>query len=268
MEHNNMGLRKSLYSEASAAQNAGPAYPHVLYSGDESRPVQESGQVPTLRDVLSWDVVNWSICLKLWDPHLTATSCQALEIGCGPGGLSLWLASKGHRVVCSDKVDPGRAVSTLHKRYGVSSRIVYEAIDATAIPYQDKVDIVILKSVLGGIWARYGTDGLQRTIRGLHNALRPGGKLLFAENLHATWLHMFCRRRFAHRTEHIWRYPTIEELLDFLAPFSAIDYKVGGFTGAFGWTESQRSALGYFDRLILSAVPEHWRYIIAGIATK
>src|SRR5215813_3875062 len=97
--------------------------------------VRKNCDAPTVRDILSWDVVNWSICLKVWDQHVTGTSRDALEIGTGPGGLSLWLASKGHTVVCSDKVVPGAPVSTLHKQYGVSNRVIYEAIDATAIPY-------------------------------------------------------------------------------------------------------------------------------------
>jgi hypothetical protein len=79
---------------------------------------------------------------------------------------------------------------------------------------------------------------------------------------------MFCRKHFAHRTDKIWRYPTIEESLDFLLACSAVEYKVGGFTGAFGCTEMQRTVLGYLDQMICPGVPKHWRYIIDGIATK
>ena len=63
-----------------------------------------------LQDILGWDALNWSVCLRVWEPIISTSNgpLDCLEIGCGPGGLSLWLASKGHNVVCSDLKGTGR----------------------------------------------------------------------------------------------------------------------------------------------------------------
>ncbi len=222
----------------------------------------------TLRDILGWDAVNWSACLDIWGPHVSAGPVDCLEIGCGPGGVSLWLASKGHRVVCSDLANPAEAVRDLHRRYGVDGKIAYEAVDCTDMPYVERFDVVVLKSVLGGVWAHCGRDGVERAVQGIHRALRPGGMLLFAENLRATALHMFCRRRLLRRTRDSWVYPTVSELEKALARFSTLHYQLTGFLGAFGRDEWQRSILGRVDRLVVPLVPRRWRYIMAGVAVK
>ena len=56
-------------------------------------------------DIVGWDIVNWSRALRFWDAHLgeRGTSASCLELGSGAkGSLSLWLALRGNRVLCSD----------------------------------------------------------------------------------------------------------------------------------------------------------------------
>jgi 2-polyprenyl-3-methyl-5-hydroxy-6-metoxy-1,4-benzoquinol methylase len=219
-----------------------------------------------VRDILEWDTVNWSVCFKAWEGHIPIEPSDCLEIGCGAGGLSLWLASKGHRVVCSDINMPGKSVRQLHQSYGVSHKISYEAIDATDIPYTEQFDIIALKSVLGGIWAKNGLENMQQAIREIHKSLKPNGKLLFAENLRSTPIHMFCRKRLLNRHEHSWQYPTIEEMRDFLSDFSSVNYQLAGFLGTFGRTETQRIIMGYIDKILVPIVPKEWNYIMAGVA--
>jgi SAM-dependent methyltransferase len=224
--------------------------------------------MPTAREVCGWDVVNWSAALRIWGPHAASGSLDCLEVGSGPGGCSLWLACQGHRVVCSDFYDgPNLAAVELHNAHGVSDRIKYEVIDATAIPYTEQFDIVLLKSVLGGIWASRGTEGLYRTVREIHKALRPGGKFLFAENLRASRFHAYCRRRFV-RDDSSWLYPTIERMKDLLSPFARVEYKTFGFLGTFGRNEAQRKMLGYLDKVLVPLLPPDYRYIMAGVAFK
>jgi SAM-dependent methyltransferase len=218
-----------------------------------------------IQDILAWDVVNWSICLKVWEPHLPIEPSDCLEIGCNRGGLSLWLASKGHRVVCSDISLPGESARQLHQSYGVSDKISYEAIDATNIPYSEHFDIIVFKSVLGGIWEYCGLEEMHQAVRAMHKALKPKGKLLFVENLRATPLHMYCRKRFLN---YDWKYPTIEEMHDILSEFSSVYYQLAGFLGAFGRTKTQRNILGYIDNVLVPLVPKSWRYIMAGVAVK
>jgi SAM-dependent methyltransferase len=218
-------------------------------------------------DILSWDVANWSACLRFWEPHLAAGRCDCLELGCGPGGISLWLALQGQRVVCSDVIAPRQAIQDWHRQCGVADRISYETIDATKIPYEAAFDFVVAKSVLGGIWSQKGLRGLPQAMRQIHKSLKPGGKLLFAENLRATPLHMFCRNYFLKR-DCAWKYPTANMILRLLADFSTVEYRLSGFLGTFGRTERQRTMFSYVDRVIVPMLPKQWRYIMSGVAVK
>jgi SAM-dependent methyltransferase len=221
-----------------------------------------------LQKVLFWDVVNWSACLDLWEPYVAGDSLECLEIGAGNGGLTLWLASKNHRVLCSDIRFPGPAVHDLHASHSVASRVSYEAIDATQIPYAERFDVVVFKSVLGRILAKCGTQGVGQAVFNMHQALRPGGRLLFAENLRGSWLHRVSRRTLLKRGPPSWQYPTAEQLRSSLRVFTFVDYRLAGFLGAFGRNERQRRWLGRVDRAIVTLVPRNCRYIMFGVATK
>src|SRR5262245_36141258 len=107
---------------------------------------------PDLRDFIEWDVGNWSVALDCWLRHTTQniSTCSALELGSRNGGLSLWMASQGARVLSSDVELPTQA-SQLHKARGVSHLIQYESIDATSIPYTMQFDVILFKSMLGAI---------------------------------------------------------------------------------------------------------------------
>jgi SAM-dependent methyltransferase len=218
-------------------------------------------------DILGWDAANWSACLRFWEPHLSGGHGDCLELGCGPGGISLWLALKGHRVVCSDLIAPSQAIRDWHRRCGAADCIRYETVDATNISCEAQFDIVVIKSVLGGIWAYKGLRGLRQSLRQIHTALKPGGKLLFAENLRATPLHMFCRSYFLAR-DSAWKYPTATMILRLLRDFSAVEYRLSGFLGTFGRSERQRAMLSYVDRVIVPVLPQRWRYIMSGVAVK
>jgi len=223
---------------------------------------------PTEKTVLGWDAENWSLALRLWDPHVPQGFGNCLELGCGPGGISLWLASKGNHVVCSDIKGPSESARDLHRLHGVSKLVNYQEINAIAIPYREQFDIIAIKSVLGGILAHYGKDGLHLVIQEVHKALKPGGKLLFAENLQATSLHMYCRRQFLGRDASQWIYPSLEEFLGFLAPFPTTHYQTAGFLGAFGRREWQRTMLGHIDKVLVPILPTRARYLVAGVAAK
>jgi SAM-dependent methyltransferase len=225
-------------------------------------------------DFVGWDVRNWSAALDFWLAHTKQkiSGCSALEIGSSNGGLSLWLALQGARVVCSDVGPPSENAITRHRASGVSHLIEYRSIDAVQIPYEREFDIVLFKSVLGAVGmmpdSNAGKAAQAKAIAQMHRALRKGGELFFAENLIASPLHQFFRRRFVQWGSR-WRYVSIAEMNGFLSPFSRVEYRTLGFAGAFGRGEAQRSALGTLDEGLLSHfVPERWRYIIVGVATK
>lgn len=222
-----------------------------------------------VRDIVEWDVVNWSRALEFWDRRGgLPPSGECLELGARRGGLSLWLALRGNRVTCSDLEDNRVVAGPLHQAHGVSDRISYEAIDATAIPYENHFDVIAFKSLLGGVAFDQDPARQVAAVRSIYRALKPGGILLFAENLRSSALHQFARRRFI-RWNSIWRYVTIDEMLAYLQPFASVEYDTTGFSGLFGRSPKLSSALGTLDGVLFDKiVPPDLRYIMFGVARK
>jgi SAM-dependent methyltransferase len=223
-----------------------------------------------LAEFIEWDVCNWSKALSYWTRHtkINFTNCSALELGARNGGLSLWLALQGARVVCSDIDTPGDSARMLHDSRGVSHLIRYESIDMTSIPYENEFDIIVFKSVLGPVGRLGGKLSQARALSEIHKTLKKGGELFFAENHIGSSVHQFLRRKFVP-----WggscRYLSISDMKEFMLPFSKVQYCTIGFSGAFGRSEWQRSILGVLDEKVFDHfVPAGWRYIIAGIAGK
>jgi len=222
-----------------------------------------------IEDIIEWDVANWSKSIIFWERKidLKDKNYSCLELGGRMGGLSLFLAKNGNNVICSDLESPEELASDLHKKYGYESRISYQSIDATRIPYENKFDIVTFKSILGGI-SRNGNNKLKKiTLDEIHKSLKPKGKLLFSENLEASFIHKFFRKRFVKwGTE--WNYLKYYEIDELFSSYSKLEYITVGFWGTFGRTEKQRKFLGRIDNVFDKIVPKSKRYIVAGIAEK
>lgn len=219
-------------------------------------------------DIIEWDVINWSRALTYWEKQVDLNKQQeCLELGARNGGLSLWLALKGNRVVCSDLDPTEEKASGLHTKYKCRHLVSYQAIDATNIPYQDHFDVAVFKSVLGGI-GRYGNSDLnKKAIDEIHKALKPGGVLLFAENIEASFLHKLLRKYFSEWGNY-WHYLKIGDVEHAFSSFRNVRYITVGFLAAFGRNERQRRLLGRLDRLVEKLVPKSKRYILIGIAEK
>lgn len=223
-----------------------------------------------LNDVIEWDIVNWSSTIKFWENHSKPITEKSLvlEIGSRNGGLSLYAALKGAKVICSDLNQPTMEAKLKHKKYGVSHLIKYKKIDATNIPYNSSFDKIIFKSVLGGI-GRYERKDLQsKAINEMYKALKIGGQLIFAENLIGSPFHQFFRNKFI-KWGNIWRYISLDEMNEFLLPFSNVKSYSCGFLGTFGRTKNQKKILGLLDNNIFNNIVRNtWHYILIGVATK
>ena len=150
----------------------------------------------------------------------------------------------------------------------INWRIIYENIDATKIPYENYFDVIIFKSILGGIGRNDNKEIQQNVIREIYKALKPGGKLLFAENLCATRLHSLFRNKFTNWGSS-WRYLSLKEMNEFLSDFLSFAIETTGFLGVFGRSENQKRFLGKTDRALFNAItPSSWKYITYGVATK
>lgn len=226
-------------------------------------------QKEIINDCIEWDVVNWSKALDFWVTlvDLEDKNLKCLELGARSGGISLWLALKGNYVVCSDLHKPGEKAISLHQKYSVSQKITYEAINASAIPYENYFDIVVFKSILGGIGRMENTSLMQQVINEIYKSLKPGGKVLFAENLKASIFHQFLRRKIT-RWGKYWSYLDLNQIEVLFSQFT-VTYNTAGFLGVLGRNEAQRNFLGKIDTLIMDKVMnKQTRYIVYGVATK
>src|SRR5262249_15564144 len=149
---------------------------------------------------------------------------------------------------------PSQDAMQRHQAAGVADRIQYRSIDTLEIPYKNEFDIVLFKSVLGALGCADSQEGRARQARAvaqMYQALRSGGELFFAENLVASPFHQFFRRRFVQWGTR-WRYVSIQEMNDYLSPFSRVQYRTLAFAGTFGRTEAQRNFLGTLDQAMLN----------------
>lgn len=223
-----------------------------------------------LKDFVSWDVVNWSKALHFWEDSvdLSNKNYRCLELGGREGGLSLWLALRGNEVICSDLTNPEAYAKTLHQKYNCRDRITYEAIDATNIPYENHFDIIVFKSILGGISRDDKSHLNDVVINQIFKALKPAGKVLFAENLKASKFHQQLRRKLV-PWGGSWNYITVGQLSSLFKRYKTLNYDTAGFTGAFGRSEQQRNILGEIDTLLFDRIMSpNLKYIVFGVASK
>ncbi|MEU5398017.1 class I SAM-dependent methyltransferase [Streptomyces sp. NPDC005963] len=98
---------------------------------------------------------------------------RVLDIGCGTGVFALLLADRGVEVV---GVDPARASIEVARAKPGSERVRWVCGDATDLPPLQ----VDLATMTGNV-AQAITDPhlWHETLRGTHEALRPGGRLVF-----------------------------------------------------------------------------------------
>ncbi len=217
----------------------------------------------TTKDIIKWDIKSWSKALRFWETNTRWNTVEnGLELGSNEGGLSLWLAQKKIHVVCSDYKDVQSNAEPLHRAYEVSDWVSYQDIDATNIPYENHFDVIVFKSIIGGIGRDNRIDIQQQVIDEIYTALKPGGQLLFAENLVGSRFHQWMRKRFVNWGSS-WRYVTQKEMRQFLSRFSSVKMETTGVLATFGRNEKQRNALATIDQLVLNKIsPSNWKYIV------
>lgn len=221
------------------------------------------------RDVMGWDVLNWSQALAFWDRVLPRqlSQWQCLELGIAGGGLSLYLGLKGAHVLCTNLSEPTLQTRACHRQYGLKE-IRYAAVDARALPYADQsFDVVCFKSVLGGIRKQAERDPKPHIMAEILRVLKPGGYLLLAENAAGHALHRQLRRRFVAWSAG-WEYLETHEMATLLQGFESYELMSTGFLALLGRTEAQRRILGTWDRYLVPYMPEAWRYVMIAWAQK
>ena len=75
---------------------------------------------------------------------------------------------------------------------------------------------IVFKTIIGGIGSNDNYEIQQKVFKEIYKALKPGGKLLFAENLVASKFHQQLRKKFVN-WGNSWRYVSIKEMETFLS---------------------------------------------------
>lgn len=224
-----------------------------------------------IKDIVEWDVKNWWRAIEYWEKSHQFDDVKGkrvLDIGGRGGGLSLYWALKGAEVICSDVNEDGfEKARLLHKKYGVEEKIKYQRIDATEIPYHNEFDIICFKSVLGGVGYDNNYDRQKKMMQNIYFALNERGKLCFCENLKASPLHQFARKKFTRWGER-WRYVTTAEIKELTKEFQTIKFRTFGFWGVFGRAKWLSNVLGTLDGCIDRYIKEENKYIISCVCRK
>lgn len=220
------------------------------------------------KDIIQWDIEVWSKSLDFWGNELNISiPLKCLEIGSRHGGLSLWAALYGNSVVCSDLFSPSEFAKELHKKYNVEKNVLYESINILDIPYDNYFDVILMKSVLPSLGESKNMEVQRMALQSIFKALKPGGKLLFAENLEATFFHRISRKWFIKWGKKV-KYLEINRLVNLLSEFGNLKFITKGFFASFGRNEAQRQFLGKIDILIDKKIPSKWKYLIIGVLEK
>jgi SAM-dependent methyltransferase len=213
-----------------------------------------------LADIIQWDIKNWGKAIPFWQSSVdTFKNGKAAAFGEREGGLTLWLALNGYHVECSDYNGMDTVPLELHLKYKVEGQITYSKQDITATTFEDNsFDIVMFKSVIGTLNSK---DRQQQALDELHRILKPGGYLLFAENLEATGMHRFGRKKFTN-WGHRWRYLKWKEMDSMLSKFESTILRTRGFSATFGRSEGQRKFLSGIDGFFHPITPKSWKYVL------
>ena len=215
---------------------------------------------------IAWDVPNWSRALRYLDSKKSVSfkDKKVLEIGAGDAYLSLWAAIKGANVICSDIIGPSESFMNQVSLYKLEN-IEFKALDALNLPFSNKFDYVLFKSILGGIGKADSIENESIVMKQIHQVLKPGGECLFMENMRATWLHNFLRKRSDAEITN-WYYPTLMEFYKFSKFFNKVSFRTFGFIGLGDFPlKNFRSKLDYHLEKIFDP---SCHYIYAGIYQK
>lgn len=193
---------------------------------------------------------------------------RVLEVGAGMGGLSLYFAKRGCKVVCSDcNTDYVLAAKNKNNVLHVfPGEIEYQTVDIIDNDLRsESVDIICFKSVLGAI----SPDKQAHAISEMRRILKKKGILSFCENLQGNYLSTLYRKLFVAWYGR-WNYLTISKMYQYALLFPECRINSFWFSAPLLARFAQTAAwLGIaIDRSLFAHLGNEYRYIMGGYAIK
>jgi 2-polyprenyl-3-methyl-5-hydroxy-6-metoxy-1,4-benzoquinol methylase len=125
--------------------------------------------------------IEWAVIESMLETLRIPRGSTILDIGCGSGWTSLFLAEAGYEVIGYELVPANVELARRRaERWGSSAQ--FEVADMEALPQGEPADAVLLFQAL------HHTAGQEAALRSIARRLRPGGWLMLSE---PTWLHRF-----------------------------------------------------------------------------
>ena len=144
-----------------------------------------------------WDAahfVEWATVTEMLHRLGIQRGASAIDVGCGSGWTTLFLAEAGFDALGYDLVPENIELARDRaRRWGSGAR--FEVADMDALPDGPQVDIALVFDAL------HHTRAQRATLEGVFRRLRPGGWLLLAE---PTWLHRISPEARRVRAERGW----------------------------------------------------------------
>ncbi len=138
--------------------------------------------------------VEWATVESMLETIPIAKGARLLDIGCGSGWTSLFLAEAGYEVVGYDLVPANIELARRRaERWGSTAQ--FEVADMEKLPDGDPVDGALLFQAL------HHTRGQRAALRSIAARIKPDGWLLVSE---PSWLHRFSPGAWATRREVGW----------------------------------------------------------------
>jgi ubiquinone/menaquinone biosynthesis C-methylase UbiE len=220
-----------------------------------------------LKTYLQWDEMAWGECLYLFQDMVKKYEItKGLEIAANKGGMSLFFANElGVVMECTDLSNPENSSREAMKNLKDPGKVSFRALNALEMDLPDNsVDMLIFKSFLGGMIT---FEKQQKAMKEVYRVLKPGGILLFAENLTGSWLHKMARNSFV-KWGAKWRYVNLKELESFTSKFSVTRIRTFGFFSIFAKVDFLRPLFYNLDKAFKYLFPRRSRYIAYGFAIK
>jgi chemotaxis methyl-accepting protein methylase len=221
-----------------------------------------------INEIINWDVETWKEALPYWEDKLLdydKTSALCIEIGARDGSISLWMATNGFNITCSDIYYDLEEAKKLHLKYGISKNVVYKKIDVLDWNEKNKYDVIIIKSVLGAL---QNEKMIEIAIKNIYENLKEGGILLFAENSKATIFHQQFRKRFTN-WGNILFYFDEKSVKMLLKKMKVIEVKYNGVLAVFGNRIGFSKPFSNLDKFILNKIASNKiKYMLFGYAKK